>query len=48
MEMANNEVANAGPIARAADVKLWLSPFTEPRDRLLGVALVTNMKMTAI
>lgn len=47
MEKANKEVVNAGPMARATDVRLWLSPFVEPRDCLLGAALVTNIKMTA-
>ena len=47
LDTANKEAIDAGPSARAMDVKLWLRPFTEPRDCLLGAALVIKTKMAA-
>ena len=47
LDTANKEVIDAGPSARAMDVKLWLRPFTEPRDCLLGAALVIDIEMAA-
>ena len=43
-EVANSDVAAAGPTARTTEATTWATPFTAPRERLLGAEDVTYMK----
>jgi hypothetical protein len=47
-ENAYSDVAKYGPMARETETVVCDNPFVAPRDRLLGAAVVMNMKILPI
>ena len=44
-EIANNDVNDAGPMARTIDASSWPIPFVVPNERRLGAEVVINMNI---